>query len=74
MQEFLSKIISEILQSPVQTFLQIFEVKDIIFSNLSPLRKGKITSIAILNMNESQKKKKERERNQLFMSKHKVLF
>lgn len=74
MQEFLSKIISEILQSPVQTFLQIFEVKDIIFSNLSPLRKGKITSIAILNMNESQTKKKERERNQLFMSKHKVLF
>ena len=74
MHEFLSKIISEILQSPAQTFLQIFEVKDIIFSNLSLLRKGKIMSIAMLNMNESQKKKREIERNQLFMSKHKVLF
>lgn len=67
MQEFLSKIISEILQSPVQTFLQIFEVKDIIFSNLSPLRKGKITSIAMLNMNESQKKKKEREKSVIYL-------
>ena len=67
MQEFLSKIISEILQSPVQTFLQIFEVKDIIFSNLSPLRKGKITSIAILNMNESQKKKREREKSVIYV-------
>ena len=68
MQEFLSKIISEILQSPAQTFLQIFEVKDIIFSNLSLLRKGKITSIAMLNMNESQKKKKrEREKSVIFI-------
>lgn len=67
MQEFLSKIISEILQSPVQTFLQIFEVKDIIFSNLSPLRKGKITSIAMLNMNESQKKQKEREKSVIYL-------
>ena len=74
MQEFLSKIISEISQSPVQTFLQIFEVKDIIFSNLSLLRKGKITSIAMLNMKKKKKKKRERERNQLFISKHKVLF
>ena len=67
MQEFLSKIVSEILQSPVQTFLQIFEVKDIIFSNLSPLRKGKITSIAMLNMNESQKKQKEREKSVIYL-------
>lgn len=67
MQEFLSKIISEISQSPVQTFLQIFEVKDIIFSNLSPLRKGKITSIAMLNMNESQKKQKEREKSVIYL-------
>ena len=70
MQEFLSKIISEISQSPVQTFLQIFEVKDIIFSNLSLLRKGKITSIAMLNMNESQKKKKkkrEREKSVIYI-------
>lgn len=67
MREFLSKIISEILQSPVQTFLQIFEVKDIIFSNLSPLRKGKITSIAMLNMNESQKKQKEREKSVIYL-------
>ena len=68
MQEFLSKIISEISQSPVQTFLQIFEVKDIIFSNLSLLRKGKITSIAMLNMNESQKKKKrDREKSVIYV-------
>ena len=67
MQEFLSKIINEISQSPVQTFLQIFEVKDIIFSNLSPLRKGKITSIAMLNMNESQKKQKEREKSVIYL-------
>ena len=68
MQEVLSKIISEILQSPVQTFLQIFEVKDIIFSNLSLLRKGKIMSIAMLNMNESQKKKKrDREKSVIYV-------
>ena len=63
-QEFLSEIISEILHSPVQTFLQIFEMKDIVFSNLS------LYSYSYAKYEWISKKKKEL--NQLFMSKHKV--
>ena len=44
------------IQTPIKTFLQLFEEKPIIFSNISLLRLGKNTSIAMQNITESSKK------------------
>ena len=63
MHGFLSEVISETLQTPIQTFLHLFEDKSIIFSDISMLELGKHMSIAMQNMIESPK-------NQLTMSKH----
>ena len=47
---FSSKIISETSQTPTETFLQLFEEKSIIISNISLLRLGKNMSVAMQNM------------------------
>ena len=56
------------IQTPIKTFLKFFEEKTIIFSNISLLRLGKNTSIAMQNITESSKK------NQLTMTNQSKMF
>ena len=56
------------IQTPIKTSLKFFEEKTIIFSNISKLRLGKNTSIAMQNITESSKK------NQLTMTNQSKMF
>ena len=48
--DFLLEIISETLQIPIKTILQLFEETRITISDISLLRLGKYMSIAMQNM------------------------
>ena len=64
MHEFLWKEVIKILETPTETFRQLFEENGIIFSNILLLRLGKMISIAMQYMTKSPKK------YQLTMFKH----
>ena len=56
MHEFLWEEVIKALETPIETFRQLFEENGIIFSNILVLRLGKMISIAMQNMTESPKK------------------
>ena len=56
MHEFLWEEVIKALETPIETFRQLFEENGIIFSNILVLRLGKMISIAMQHMTESPKK------------------
>ena len=56
MHEFLWEEVIKALETPIETFRQLFEENGIIFSNILVLRLGKMISIAKQYMTESPKK------------------